>query len=41
MTVASKNVYIDKSEKIINTIKNIIEQSKRNLLMLIQINIGH
>ena len=41
MTVASNNVYIDKSDKIINTIKNIIEQSKRNLLMLIQINIGH
>ena len=41
MTVASKNVYIDKSDKIINTIKNIIEQSKRNLLMLIQINIRH
>lgn len=41
MTVASKNVYIDKSDKIINTIKNIIEQSKRNLLMLIQISIGH
>ena len=41
MTVASKNVYIYKSDKIINTIKNIIEQSKRNLLMLIQINIGH
>ena len=41
MTVASKNVYIDKSDKIINTIKNIIEQSKRDLLMLIQINIRH